>query len=109
MDGMQLQMIAGSISTGMFVTGSLPMLYKAYRTKDLGSYSMGNIMLSNVGNLIHWIYVACLPVGPIWYLHGFNTLVAILMLAWYWRYEINCRLAELSHACVSNPQSCPAG
>ena len=49
------------------------MLLKAFTTHDLRSYSLTHIALSNVGNLIHWVYVASLPVGPIWFLHGFFT------------------------------------
>ena len=41
------------MSTAIFVVSTLPMLVKAGRTKDLASYSFGNIMLANVGNLIY--------------------------------------------------------
>jgi hypothetical protein len=64
-------MIAGSISTTLFVASSLPMLYKAARTKELGSYSLGYLALANVGNGFHTVYVLSLPVGPIWALHSF--------------------------------------
>jgi hypothetical protein len=36
--------IAGSISTALFVASALPMLYTAARTKELGSYSLGCIV-----------------------------------------------------------------
>jgi uncharacterized protein with PQ loop repeat len=82
-----LQVIAGFTSTAMFVTSNLPMLFKAFKTKDLKSYSFANILLSNLGNLVHWLYVSSLPVGPIWFLHGFFTVATALMLFWYLRYE----------------------
>jgi uncharacterized protein with PQ loop repeat len=82
-----LPTIAGFISTGLFAFGTLPMLAKAFRTKNLASYSLGNIMLSNVGNLIYSLYVFHLPPGPIWFLHGYNLLSTGLMLVWYLRYE----------------------
>jgi hypothetical protein len=47
-----LPVVAGAISTTIFVASTLPMLVKAARTKDLGSYSLGNILLSNLGNVI---------------------------------------------------------
>ena len=82
-----LQMIAGFTSSMIFVTSNLPMLFKAFRTKDLKSYSPIHIVLSNVGNLLYWLYVVSLPVGPIWFLHGFFTVSTLLMLAFYLRYE----------------------
>ncbi len=87
MDIQTLQVIAGFTSTAMFVSSNLPMLFKAFKTKDLKSYSFANILLSNLGNLVHWLYVSSLPVGPIWFLHGFFTLATALMLLWYLRYE----------------------
>jgi hypothetical protein len=63
------------------------MLAKAFRTKNLASYSLGNILLSNVGNIIYSIYVFQLPPGPIWFLHSYNLLSTGLMLVWYLRYE----------------------
>ena len=87
MELQSLQLIAGILSSLIFVGSNLPMLWKAFMTKDLSSYSLGHIALSNGGNLIFWLYVAGLPFGPIWLLHSFNTLVAVLMLFWYLRYE----------------------
>jgi hypothetical protein len=42
------------------------MLVKAHRTRDLASYSLGNLLLANVGNAVHSVYVFSLPAGPIW-------------------------------------------
>jgi hypothetical protein len=77
---LNLPLIAGSISTVMFALSTLPMLLKAFRTRDLKSYSLGNILLSNLGNVIHSLYVFSLPAGPIWLLHGFYLVTTALML-----------------------------
>jgi uncharacterized protein with PQ loop repeat len=82
-----LPTIAGFVSTMLFTLGTLPMLSKAFRTKNLASYSLGNILLSNIGNLIYSIYVFQLPRGPIWFLHSYYLLSTGLMLIWYLRYE----------------------
>jgi uncharacterized protein with PQ loop repeat len=82
-----LPTVAGFISTALFALGTLPMLAKAFRTRDLASYSLGNILMSNVGNVIYSIYVFQLPPGPIWFLHSFYLLSTGLMLFWYLRYE----------------------
>jgi uncharacterized protein with PQ loop repeat len=84
---MNLPVIAGTISTTIFAFSTLPMLLKAFRTKDLKSYSLGNILLANVGNVIHSVYVFNLPPGPIWLLHAFYLVTTALMLVWYLRYE----------------------
>ena len=46
-------MCAGLASTVIFAASALPMLLKAYRSRDLGSYSLGNITLANLGNAVH--------------------------------------------------------
>lgn len=84
---MDLAVIAGVISTGLFAISYLPMLVKAARTKDLSSYSLGNIVITNVGNAVHSVYVFSLPMGPIWFLHGFYLAASALMLAWFLRYR----------------------
>jgi len=83
----QLQIVAGFVSSIMFISSNLPMLYKALRTRNLRSYSLVHIGLANVGNLLHWVYVAGLPPGPVYLLHGFNTVVAVIMLCLYLHYE----------------------
>jgi uncharacterized protein with PQ loop repeat len=82
-----LPIVAGAISTTIFALSMLPMLRKAVRTKDLGSYSLGNILLANVGNVFHSVYVFSLPAGPIWLLHSFYLISMALMLVWYIHYE----------------------
>jgi uncharacterized protein with PQ loop repeat len=79
----QLSFIAGIISTLMFASSNVPMLLKAFKTRDLRSYSLAHIVLSNVGNGIHWLYIIDLPPGPIWALHAFYTVATALMLIWY--------------------------
>jgi uncharacterized protein with PQ loop repeat len=83
-----LPVIAGTISTIIFAFSTLPMLLKAFRTKDMKSYSLGNILLANVGNIVHSFYVFHLPPGPIWLLHAFYLITTGLMLVWYLRYEM---------------------
>ena len=82
-----LPTMAGFISTVLFALGTLPMLTKAFRIKNLAFYSFGSILLSNVGNLIYSIYVFDLPPGPIWFLYTYNLLSTALMLVWYLKYE----------------------
>jgi len=84
---MEIPVMAGSISTIIFILSMLPMMLKALRTKDLRSYSLGNILLTNLGNLIHSVYVFSLPAGPIWLLHSFYLVTTGLMLFWYVRYR----------------------
>jgi hypothetical protein len=81
-----LPVLAGITSTVIFAASALPMLVKARRTRDLTSYSRSNIMLSNVGNAVHSIYVFSMPVGPIWLLHTFYLASSALMLFWSVRY-----------------------
>ena len=83
---MDLPVVAGAVSTAIFAVSTLPMLVKAGRTRDLSSYSLGNIVLANVGNLIHTVYVVHLPAGPVWVLHGFYLVTTGLMLVWYLRW-----------------------
>jgi hypothetical protein len=82
-----MSLIAGLISSFIFVSSHFPMLWKAYKTEDMRSYSWLNIFLANVGNLIYWLYIISLPLGPIWLLHTFYTVTSILMLAMYLRFR----------------------
>jgi hypothetical protein len=83
---MSLPVLAGTLSTAIFVASVLPMLVKARRTRDLSSYSLGNMALSNLGNALNSIYIFTLPVGPVWALHSFHLVTTGLMLVWYIRY-----------------------
>lgn len=83
----RLSLVCGTASTVIFVIGTLPMLIKAAKTRDLSSYSLSNMAMANLGNAFNTVYVLSLPPGPVWGLHGFNTLATALMLFWYLRYR----------------------
>lgn len=83
-----LAVVAGAISTTIFAASVLPMVVKAGRTKDLRSYSLGNMLLANLGNVIYAVYVLNLPPGPVWVLHGFHLVTTGLMLYWYLRFRL---------------------
>jgi hypothetical protein len=93
--GGAVPVLAGTVSTLIFAGSVLPMLRKAAVTKDLASYSLGNIMLANVGNVVHSLYVVHLPMGPVWALHGFYLVSSALMLFWYLRFRGRGGGAEL--------------
>lgn len=101
-----LPVLAGIVSTIVFACSTLPMLRKAAATKDLGSYSLGNIGLANVGNVVHSFYVFSLPVGPIWALHGFYLVSSALMLFWYLRYSL-IGVREPAHRWLSKMRGLP--
>ena len=96
-----LPVLAGMVSTAIFAGSVLPMLHKARRTREMSSYSLGNIALANVGNAVHSVYVFNLPAGPIWLLHTFYVFSSALMLYWY----VRCRLIrpEGAPAATSEP------
>jgi hypothetical protein len=71
----------------------LPHAAQGLQDTRLTLVHLTHIALSNLGNLIHWIYVASLPVGPIWFLHGFFTVTTGLMLVCYVRYQRRTRFA----------------
>jgi len=84
---MDLAVLAGVLSTGLFAMSYLPMLVKAARTRDLSSYSLGNLAITNAGNAVHSVYVFSLPIGPIWFLHTFYLVASVLMLVWFLRFR----------------------
>lgn len=81
-----IPVLAGTVATMVFALSTLPMLGKAVRSRDLTSYSTGNLVLANVGNAIYSVYVFQLPLGPIWFLHAFYVLTSGLMLFWNRRF-----------------------
>src|SRR5215510_11252034 len=85
---LSVPVLAGAASTVIFAVSTVPMLVKAYRSRDLSSYSLGNIGLANLGNAVHSVYVFSLPPGPIWALHTFYLVSSALMLGWYLRYGL---------------------
>ena len=72
--------VAGVISTLLFLGSNLPMVVRAARTRDLRSYSRGNLVMTNIGNAVYTVYVLSLPAGPIWLLHLVYTAVSAFML-----------------------------
>lgn len=84
---MNVAVLAGMVSTALFAVSYLPMLLKALRTRDLDSYSLGYLTLSNVANGVHSVYVFSLPPGPIWLLHCFYAGASVLLLIWYLRFR----------------------
>ena len=84
---MDFPLLAGIASTLLFALSNLPMLLKAARTRDLRSYSLGNLALINAANGIHSLYVFSLPAGPIWLLHGFYLVASVIMLALFLRFH----------------------
>lgn len=91
---LDLPLFAGAISSAMFVVGTLPMIYKAFATKSLQSYSLSSLLFNNLGNLLHALYVYSLPPGPLWLLHTFHLITTALMLFWYLRYEGRRKFSE---------------
>jgi hypothetical protein len=89
--------VAGTVSTVLFVASYLPMLSRAARTRDLSSYSPGNLLLANLGNLVHSLYVFSLPAGPLWLLHTFYLVSSALMLSWWCRHHGPVRLDVRPH------------
>jgi uncharacterized protein with PQ loop repeat len=79
--------LAGTLATLVFALSTMPMLGKAVRSRDLTSYSTGNLVIGNVGNALYSVYVFQLPLGPIWFLHSFYVLSSGLMLFWSRRFR----------------------
>jgi hypothetical protein len=105
-----LQILAGSIAGLIFTGASLNMVIRAWRTKDLHPYSLGQMVLNNVGNLFHWLYVVSPPPGPVWFSHAFFTLASLLMLIWYFAYRPSSTTATTSTpVSVSSQQSIQHG
>lgn len=104
-----IAVLAGGVSTVIFTCSVMPMVVKAVRTRDLTSYSLGNLLLSNVGNLIHSVYIYSLPAGPIWALHAFYLVTTAFMLAMYVRHALltGRRLHHLPHADAVRTQLLP--
>ena len=90
--------IAGIVSTGIFAVSTMPMVAKAARTRDLSSYSGGNLLLSNLGNVLYAIYVFSMPMGPAWALYGFNLTVSATMLVYWLQYRTSRPRTEVATA-----------
>lgn len=101
MGDINFQIVAGILSTTIFTVSNVPMIIKAAKTRDLKSYSGVNLALGNVGNIIHWMYIAYLPFGPIWFLHSFYTISSVFMLLWYVRYESSAMVSARHGLCLA--------
>jgi uncharacterized protein with PQ loop repeat len=102
-------LVAGTISTILFVISYLPMLVKAFRTRDLRSYSAGNLVVANIGNVVHSLYVFTLPAGPLWLLHSFYVVSSALMLFWWWRYRSRHPVAVPAEPGAGHPRGAAVG
>ncbi|WP_353815897.1 hypothetical protein [Agromyces sp. SYSU T00266] len=78
---MDVPVLAGTVAAVVFATANLPMVWKALRTHDVGSYSLGSIVMINGANAVYSVYVYSLPFGPIWLLHSFYLVASAIMLA----------------------------
>lgn len=77
---MDVPVFAGMVAAVVFATANLPMVWKALRTHDVGSYSLGSIVMINGANAVYSLYVFSLPFGPIWLLHSFYLVASAIML-----------------------------
>ncbi|MGR0219800.1 hypothetical protein [Agromyces sp. ZXT2-6] len=77
---MDVPVFAGMIAAVVFAIANLPMVVKALRTHDVGSYSLGSIAMINAANVVYSLYVFSLPIGPIWLLHSFYLIASAIML-----------------------------
>ena len=107
MSTLSMPTLAGLTSTVIFAVSALPMLVKAYHSRDLSSYSLGNIALANVGNVVHSVYVFSLPPGPIWALHAFYLVTSGLMLGWFVRYGLRRPPHRPSEGMGRSPDAAP--
>jgi uncharacterized protein with PQ loop repeat len=80
-------MLAGFASSMIFISSNLPLLFKAFKTKDLSSYSLGHLASRNLGNAVYCLYVISLPIGPVRLVQAFFSMASTLMLFCYLRYE----------------------
>jgi len=80
-------MLAGFASSTIFISSNLPIFIKSFTTKNLCSYSLGHLVLGNLGNTVYWLYVISLPLGPVWFLQAFFTIASASMLFCYLHFE----------------------
>ena len=80
-------LIAGSISSALFIASTIPALAKVLHTKDMRSYRRSSLFIATLGNGMHWLYIVSLPIGPIYALHGFTTRSTTFMVVWSWKYQ----------------------
>lgn len=93
----------GTLATVLFAISHVPMVVKALRTRDVRSYSLPNLVLVNVGNVLWTVYVLSLPLGPVWALHTLYLIAGATMLVMVLR-----RPRERGPAAVSSPPPPPS-
>lgn len=82
-----LPLFAGTIASLIYIVSAIPALTKLYRTRSVDSYSRASLWMLNVGNVLQWLYVLSLPVGPLYALHAWSTLSTALLLIWCHQYR----------------------
>jgi hypothetical protein len=102
---MSAAVLAGLVSTVLFAASMLPMVVRAWRTRDLTSYSRGHLMMTNAGNTVHTLYVVSLPAGPVWLLHSFHVVVAATMLVWHLRFVEDAAVAAETRSPASRDRA----
>ncbi|WP_438854668.1 hypothetical protein [Agromyces sp. M3QZ16-3] len=105
---MDVPVLAGMVAAVVFATANLPMVWKALRTHDVGSYSLGSIAMINGANVVYSVYVFSLPLGPVWLLHSFYLVASAIMLVLCVRQFRPRRRAEAPGA-RGVPSSRPSG
>ncbi len=85
---MDIATAAGALATAVFLASTVPMVWRAAVTRDMSSYSRAHLVMTNVGNAAHSLYVLSLPAGPIYVLHGTHVAVALFMLVWHLRHAV---------------------
>ena len=79
--------LAGLMSTTLFVASYLPMLYRAVTTRDLGPPTAGRVWCwPTSATSFSRSTSYSLPTGPIWFLHGFYLGASALMLGLHLRH-----------------------
>jgi hypothetical protein len=90
--------LAGAVSTVLFTLSIAPMVWRAARTQDLASYSREHLLVTNLGNLVHTVYVVSLPPGPVWLLHSVHVTSTALMLIWKVQHDRRTGTTTRRHA-----------
>ncbi|WES63003.1 hypothetical protein P0L94_11115 [Microbacter sp. GSS18] len=106
---MDIAMLSGTVSTVLFAAANLPMVLKALRSHDLRSYSFGALVVGNVANVFHTVYVFSLPFGPVWILHLFYLVSMGVMLVLWFRYGPASRPARAIACPHGGPERPRAG
>ena len=103
-------LIAGTTFTIIFAASALLMLLRAYRTRELTSYSRGNIIKVNTGKVVHSVYVYSLLAGCRSVCCTASTWSPqAIMLVWCPRYEWHPQLPVAPSVSLNTPPDAPFG